>query len=353
MTYEIINEVLNYSLLWNTVWQVAMAVVVYFLVFFFLRKIIHKFISKISVCIKDKKETFWVVLLKLIRATQRYFFLVLEVYVPLKVLSLPEIVDKIINVVFFVVFILQIIRFLNTILLFLLRNAFVKKWKLEKTTQNALQIIVKVIVRVVWWLLLLSNLGIEVSPLIASLWIWWIAVAFALQNMLQDLFSSLSILSSRPFDVGDFVTLTGGVAGTVKDIWLKSTLLESVTGNDVRIPNNKILSDSLENFGRMKYRRSRFVIWVTYETVTPLLRKIPDIVKDIVLWFDGIEYEWTRLVELGDFSINFKISYRTMSSDYALYMENNEKIMFLLLEKFAEKWIEFAYPTQVVHLTKN
>jgi len=349
MIYEIISKVLNYNLLGNFVRQVLTAMIVYFFMFVFLRKVISKIISKISKFIRWRKETLWVILLKLIKSLPRYFFLVLEIYIPLKVLSLPDFIDKFINIIFFITIILQSIRFLNVILLFILKNAFTKNGEIEKTTQNALQIIVKVVVWIVWFILLLSNLWVEVSPLVASLWIGWIAVAFALQNMLQDLFSSLSILSSKPFEVWDFITLSTGVSGTVQDINLKSTLLKTVTWNDLRVPNTTVLSSSLENFKRMETRRVRLDIWVIYETPMDLLKKIPNIIQDLISSVEFVEYERTKLFALWPYSINFKISYVLLSPDYTEYLKINDIVLFKILEKFAEEWISFAYPTQVIH----
>lgn len=166
---EIIKNILNFEILKNPISVWILAIMVYIVIFFLLKKIVKFIVRYISTTIKDKKMNFWIILLKQIEAIPKYFYIAIEIYVPLKLLAMPKMIDTIINGVFAIVMIIQAVNILNTIVVYGLKGAFTKKGKLEETTLNALKLITKIVLRAIAILLLLSNLGIEVSPLLASL----------------------------------------------------------------------------------------------------------------------------------------------------------------------------------------
>jgi small-conductance mechanosensitive channel len=125
------------------------------------------------------------------------------------------------------------------------------------------------IVRVIVWamvaLLTLDNLGIDVTALVAGLGIGGIAVALAVQNILGDLFASLSITFDKPFLVGDFL-IVDDFMGSVEYIGIKTTRLRSLGGEQIIMSNANLLSSRMRNYGRMMERRVVFATRVTYET---------------------------------------------------------------------------------------
>jgi len=347
-----LSEILNYYLLNNSIAQIWTAVLAYILIFFILKQVLQLGIKRIHSYTKWKKINFGILLLDIIKNTPQYFFITLQIYIPLKILNLPELADNIIDGIFLIILIFQTVRIWNKILLYLIKHFFGQKGKMQKTTQNALQLMVKIIVRTLWWLLLLSNLWIEITPLIASLWVWGIAVAFALQNMLQDIFSSFSIFISTPFKVWDYISINDKISWTVDNISFKATHIRTIQGHEIRIPNKDIISNPLENFGGMKERRIRFNLGVIYETSQSKLKKIPKIIQKIIEKDEEITYERTKLTNLWDFSINFKISYVIQDPDYMKYLDKNHIILMGILENFEKEWIELAYPTQVIYNKK-
>ena len=114
-------------------------------------------------------------------------------------------------------------------------------------------------------LLTLDNVGVDVTALIAGLGIGGVAVALALQNVLGDLFASLSIALDQPFVVGDFIA-TGEHMGSVEYIGIKSTRLRSLAGEQIVVPNSELLSKPVRNFKRMQERRVVFTVGLEYET---------------------------------------------------------------------------------------
>jgi small-conductance mechanosensitive channel len=167
--------------------------------------------------------------------------------------------------------------------------------------------------------------------------------------MLQDLFSSFSIILSKPFKVGDYIKVDNEHTGIVKTITLKATHITSIKGHDIRVPNKDVLNNKIENYASMKYRRVRFDIGVSYATTSKKLRDIPGIIEEIIARHEeDIDFERVKMTELATYSIVFKISYVIRSKDYDLYLNKNQEILLDILERFEKLAIEIAYPTQTI-----
>jgi len=347
-------KTLEFIILWNPASRWILAILVYITILFSLKNIIKFIVKRIHKFIENKKRNIIVAILKEIEDIQKYFYIAIELFIPLQLIKLPNIIDHIINGIFTFIMLIQIIHIANNILVFSLKKIFTKQGKLEKTTVNAIRLIVKVLLWTIGWIILLSTFGIEISPLLASLWIWGLAIAFAAQNMLQDLFSSFSIIISKPFKVWDYIKIDNEHSGVVNHITLKATHITSIKGHDIRLPNKDILNGKLENFATMKHRRVRFNIWVEYGTPTKLLKQIPKIIENIINKYkDDINFERAKMTELSTYSINFKISYDIHSKDYQLYLSKNQSILLDILEAFEKNNIKIAYPTQTIHTTNK
>ncbi len=349
-----INSFLSTDILWNSLWRIILAVVLFFAVFFWLKFIMKVVHNKIEKYTKDKKRNFWIIFLNSIKNISKWFFIALEIYIPLKILNLPTKLDFAINIIFFFVLTIQLIQILVKILTFSLSWLFKKKnIKEDKTTKKTIHMIVNIVVWIIGILMFLTNVGINLTPLVASLWVASIAIAFALQNILSDLFSSFSIIFSKPFNVWDYVIVwewSTEKAGVVKDINFKATHLLTISWQEVVIPNTNILSTEIINYGRMTHRRKRFSIGVTYETTQEKLEKIPEIIKKVIDDLEFATYEWTYLSELAPYSINFLISYDIQQPDYIVSLDIQEKVIFGIIKVFEKEGIEFAYPTQKIHM---
>lgn len=205
------------------------------------------------------------------------------------------------------------------------------------------------IVNVVIWalvaMLTLENLGVDITALVAGLGIGGIAVALALQNVLGDLFASLSITLDRPFVVGDFLSI-GEFLGTVEYIGIKSTRLRSLSGEQIIMSNSDLLSSRVRNFGRMKERRVVFATGVTYETPIELIERLPALIRQTVEAQKETRFDRSHFQKHGAASLDFETVYYVLSADFNKYMDIQQAINMQLHRKFAELGIEFAYPTQ-------
>lgn len=194
-------------------------------------------------------------------------------------------------------------------------------------------------------LLTLDNLGIDITALVAGLGIGGIAVALAVQNIVGDLFASLSITLDRPFVVGDFLAV-GDVLGTVETVGIKSTRLRSLSGEQIVMPNADLLGSRVRNYGRMQERRVVFATNATYETPLGTLERIPKLIREIVEAQADTRFDRSHFAKHGAASLDFETVYYVLSPDYNRYMDIQQAINLRLHREFSELGIEFAYPTQ-------
>jgi small-conductance mechanosensitive channel len=205
----------------------------------------------------------------------------------------------------------------------------------------------------VWSIVLLvalDNLGVNVTALVAGLGVGGIAVALAAQNILGDLFASLSIIFDKPFVVGDFLIL-GEFLGSVEKIGLKTTRLRSLSGEQLIFANNDLLNSRVRNYGRMFERRVVFSIGTTYQTPAEKLRAIPSIIREAIEACDDVRFDRAHFQKYGDFALIFEAVYYVLSPDYNTYMDIQQEINMTLFERFASEQIEFAYPTQTIYVS--
>jgi small-conductance mechanosensitive channel len=216
------------------------------------------------------------------------------------------------------------------------------------TSTAALGFVARATIWLLIVLMILDNFGVNITTLVASLGIGGIAVALALQNILGDLFSSLSILLDKPFVVGDFI-IVDGTAGTVEYVGLKTTRLRSLGGEQVVFSNSDMLKNRIHNYKRMQTRRIAFGIGVTYQTTVEQLQTIPGMVREIVGQQPLATFDRAHFKAFGASSLDFEIVYIVGSSDYAAYMDIQQAINLALLDRFTREAIKFAYPTQTLH----
>ena len=229
-----------------------------------------------------------------------------------------------------------------------------KKKRGQEFDESVVDLLVKILKGIVWAVAIIvvfQNLGYDISALVLSLGIGGIAIAFALQNILADLFASFAIYFDKPFQVGDFIVV-GKDMGTVKRIGIRSTRLQTLQGEELVVSNKELTESRVHNYKRMEKRRTVFSFGLTYETPTEKLRKVPAIIKNIMDNIELVDLDRAHFKEFADFSLNFEVVYYLNSSDYNVYMNIQQEINLRLKEEFEKEGIEMAYPTQTIFLQK-
>jgi small-conductance mechanosensitive channel len=220
----------------------------------------------------------------------------------------------------------------------------------DATMVSTLGVVIKGIIWAVVLLLVLDNIpGVQVTALIASLGITGIAVGLAVQNILGDLFASLSIALDKPFVIGDFINV-GEFSGTVEHVGLKSTRVRSLSGEQLVFGNNDLLSSRIRNYKRMANRRVPFLLSVTYQTPYEKLVQIPTIVQEVIESVDSeiVTFDRAHFKEYGEYAIRFEAVYLLTTADFRHYMDIQQAVNLGIYQRFAEAGIEFAFPTQSV-----
>lgn len=205
--------------------------------------------------------------------------------------------------------------------------------------------------RTVLWsvvaLAILSNLGVNITAFIASLGVGGVAVALAVQNILGDLFASLSIAIDKPFEVGDFIVV-GDLSGTVEYVGLKSTRIRSLGGEQIVVGNTDLLKQSIRNYKRLQERRVVFNFGITYDATPEQAEQVAEATARIVKDHPGLRFDRCHLAKFGDSSLDYELVYYVLSADYTVYMNEQQAINLELMREFKRLGVAFAFPTRTV-----
>jgi len=217
------------------------------------------------------------------------------------------------------------------------------------TSAAALGFVARMVLWIVILLMILDNLGVNITTLVASLGVGGIAVALAVQNILGDLFASLSIVLDKPFVIGDFV-IVDKYLGTVEYVGLKTTRIRSLGGEQLVFSNADLLKSRLQNMTRMSRRRVAFGISVTFDTPRDKLAAIAPMLTEIVKAQPDVSFDRAHFQGIGPSSMNFEVVYWVESPDYLRFMDIQQEILLQIVDGLAAREIRLAYPTQTLHM---
>lgn len=286
--------------------------------------------------------------------TKRALFLVIAVYWGSLALVLPQDVRRFIMGAMYVFLFVQVGLWGNGLISFLVSRRAARDGE-DGLNLEAYSVITWIAKAALWSivvLLALNNLGIQITALIAGLGISGIAVALAVQNILGDLFASLSIVMDRPFVIGDFI-IVGEQMGNVEHVGLKTTRVRSLSGEQIVFSNTDLLGSRVRNFRRMEERRILFTIGVTYQTPAEKLERIPGIIREIIEAQEPVRFDRAHFASFGAYSLDFEIVYWVLDKEYIVYRDLQQKINLALYRRFEEEGIEFAYPTQTLFVEEG
>ncbi len=217
------------------------------------------------------------------------------------------------------------------------------------TSLSALSFIGKLLLWLVMLLFILDNLGINVTALVASLGIGGIAVALAVQNILGDLFASLSIVIDKPFVIGDSIVVDT-FSGTVEHVGLKTTRVRSDTGEQLIFSNSDLLKARLRNYKRMHERRVLLNFDIDFATAPDIIETIPALLHEIVAAQPQTRVDRSHLKALAGGAYQFEIVYWMLDPAYKLYMDTRQTILLAIVRRFDADGIQFSFPSQVLRL---
>jgi small-conductance mechanosensitive channel len=351
---ELAMQILDSEFWGNSVqaWLTAMAIAV--IVTLGLRIVVAVAIRRLRRISEHTTNIIDDVVVDVLSNTKPYFLLIVGLWAGTRFVALPANLLNVLRWLMAIVVVLQVATWANVAITAIIKgriSATREEDPAEATTMAALGFLVRLVVWAVLILAALDNLGIEIAPLLAGLGVGGIAVALAVQNVLGDLFASLSIVLDKPFVIGDFIVV-GDMAGTIENVGLKTTRVRSLSGEQLVFANSDLLDSRIRNYKRMFERRIVFTIGVTYQTPREQLQRIPTMIREAVEAQENARFDRSHFKAYGNFSIDFETVYYVRLPDYNVYMDVQQDINLAIHEAFENEGLEFAYPTQTVIIEK-
>ena len=348
---EILN-LLEYQLLENSVqsWLIALGVTVFAMFVLLLARRLG--LARLSALARQTANTWDDGLAEMLSRTRAPFILIVALFLGSLFLNLASEYRQIVYSIAAIALVIQGGIWVNRLLLFWLRQDTEQRRKTDPASVaavSALGFVGRLILWTVVLLLVLDNLGVDVTALVAGLGVGGIAVALAVQNILGDLLASLSIVLDKPFTIGDFLIIDDYL-GSVEHIGLKTTRIRSLSGEQLVFSNADLLGSRIKNYGRMFERRVVFKIGVTYQTPRDKLERIPGLIRAAVEAQAPIRFDRSHFQAFGDFALTFETVYYVLKPDYNIYMDIQQAINLQIHAAFEREGIEFAYPTQTLFL---
>lgn len=322
-----------------------------FIFLYFIRWLLARFLKRY---LKDSEDVFRYELANTVHRTKFFFILSISLYIGSLFVNMPEGLRLNLNQIIILLLLIQGGIWVSYLAAASINRYLTIRSRQDAATLGALSIFNFISQTIIWSITLLAvlaNYKVDITAFVTGLGIGGVAIALALQRILGDLFSSLSIVLDKPFVAGDFIIFEGtNFLGTVEKIGIKTTRIRSITGEQIICPNSSLLETPIRNFKRMYERRVVTVIGVVYSTTYEQLEQIPVMIREIAESVENIRFDRVHFKSFGAYSLDFEYVYYVLTSDYTAYMDVQQQINLALFRKFEEEGIEFAFPTQTHHI---
>jgi len=297
---------------------------------------------------KNKGKLVWTPFISKFLSISKY---VIGITVALQVVEFPAKFQNILNKILMALIIFLVTFLLNSAVRLLFRHFQNKEsWSsMAKQVFPILSNIVCVFIWIVGIISILSNVGYDVTALITWAGVGWVAIALASQKTIANMFGAVSVILNKPFQVGDFVAIKD-TKGTVKEIGLTYLKLISQQGNEIYVPNESLISSTIENLSKREARKQEFEILLDYsnnleklknavKTIEAILSKeaSKDTSKPIVSYRVHID-------SLLENAIKICITFDTRIEWIAEHNKLKEKVLLQIYEDFQELSITIGHP---------
>ncbi len=332
------------------VFDIQIAVVIVLIVYF-TRNFVAKLILKIFNIFLKKKEP--------LEENEMYkpikkMYIFMGCYLAVKILPISIRMSIIMTSVFKSVLIIFITKIINSTILVTDSKLFRSGRNKNETVSNFICKIARLITWIISiYIILVFVLGFtQINGLVAGLGIGTVVISLAAQDTVKSLFSGITILSEKPFVIGDWIEV-GNYAGTVIDISFRSTRIRCADNSIITIPNSTITSEYVINWNRLKSRRYDVNLHLNMNDVNP--EKIKNIIKELKVVICSKDYVQRDNVYVGfngitDYSYNIKIFLYVTETNYSKYLKLEEDLNCEFLNVLAKENVGLAYPTQTVNI---
>lgn len=333
-------------------WINSAIVVVATLVIYWLLRTLIRFISnRVAHYSEHRHVRATAILVEILRSTSQTLLMIFSLLIALKFIDLPDAWRVTISHGWFLAFIVQLALWIDCGIRLWLQNLLRDPLHVRNpVTMVILGILLRIVVWVMMVLAILSNMGINITALVASLGVGGIAIALAIQTVLSDVFASLAIGLDRPFEHGDFVVF-GDIAGSIEHIGLKTTRIRSLSGEQIVCSNTIMLQQTIHNYKRMQQRRIVFKFGISYATPSEKVREISGLVKDIIQSIELTRFDRAHFLAFEDSKLSFEVVYIVLDADYNKYMDIQQEINLRLMAGLEARDIRFAFPIRQVEFS--
>ncbi len=345
------DSILDFQFLNNSVasWLIAGALAIAIII---TGKIVQKLLSGLlrqwSKKTKSDLDDFIVSVLEKIK----WEWVAAGIFAASRYLNFSDTFDKWMLWLFALVLLNRLIRIVSAVMDYVAETVYLAKDAVDTGSKGAVKhilLILKIVVSGLMVVIALDNLGFDIGAVIAGFGVTGIVIGLAVQNIVGDLFSSFCIIFDKPFEVGDFI-IVGDYMGVVQRIGIKTTRITSLGGEQIVFANSDLTGSRIRNYKRMAKRRVVFSFGVEYGTTEDKLKSIPETVKNIITNINDTAFDRAHFQKFGGSSLDFEVVYYVLSADYNKYMDIQQAINFEIFAAFNKGGINFAFPTQTLHI---
>ncbi len=354
---EFTRTIVAYKIFGNSLLQIALAAGVLLVALAAVSVVKRLFEKRSSRAAEGEKPTFSLRMHRMRRYSFPLAYTVLAYLVLTTILTVPARHGKNLYIAFVIIvsiFALRLVSFIikDSLKAYLLRRDKERDAARVEKSISGISTFINIIVWSVGFIFIIDNIGFNISAIVTGLGIGGVAIALASQTVLHDLFSYFVIFFDEPFKIGDFIIIDDKM-GTVEKIGIKTTRIQSLSGEQIVISNASLTNGRIHNYKRMEKRRVVQNIGVVYQTTPEQIEAIPHIVRKIIDSTSGVQFDRTHFKEYGDSGLIFEIVYYIMMPDFNYYMDRQHEINLEIFRKFSEMKIGFAYPTRTIFIEKN
>ena len=312
-------------------------------------------IAKFKAIAKKTESTVDDLLAKLASSLNGLFYLSISILIALQFISLPEKWSHFITRVLVIVFAYFVAKSVAIVVGYFFDQFIHKQLDKDGSLDISILRVLKKTSRGIVWIIaaiwLLNNFGYDVTTIIGGLGIAGVAVAFGIQNILEDIFSYFSIYLDRPFETGDFIII-GEDKGKVEKIGIRSTRLRTLRGEVLIVSNKDLTQSRINNFKKLRKRQDRFDLRIDLATPADKLEKLPDILEEIVTSVDQTEFSRANFKEITENHYLFQTIYYVKSSDFSVFSNIKQKINLEIVRRLEKEDISLATTYQIVEVKK-
>lgn len=279
--------------------------------------------------------------------TSKFFRVMVAVELVNGFANAPAPIARTIEVLFTISLVIQVAIWLREIILGLIERR-AGEGEHEHETLASAMVLIRILVSFALFaiaaIVILDNLGINVTGLVAGLGVGGIAIGLAAQGIFSDLFAAISIIFDKPFRRGDVISYDTTTA-TVEKIGMKSTRLRALSGETKIISNSKLLDMEITNFTVLTYRRTTYILSLFDNTPTEKIAALPGWLETAVEE-NGGRFVRAGFAGFGEGSVDIQLVFDVDSTDYQVVFDTRHFVGMATMDLLRREQIETSFPMQ-------